>query len=269
MLLKGKIRKDDFLKRLRGKFGNAHSMTGEFVNMNTKIEFTHNECGYKWMIAPKDIMNLKNECPKCYGNVTKTPREYREQVLRIKGPDYSLLSDYINAKTKVQVRHVCGYEYTALPNNLLKRNCAKCSNLTRKDTEYYKREVLDLVGDEYSVLSDYVNAKTYIKMRHNSDGCSNYVYEVTPDGFLRGNRCPRCIESLGEKKVREYLEKNGIEYIEQYRFDDCRNINPLPFDFALFRNGLLLCLIEYDGRQHFNESDWFGGKDNFLSVRKK
>ena len=268
MLLKKNTKRDDFLKRLRNKFGDTHSMTGEFVNMSTKTEFIHNECGHKWMIAPRFILRLKKGCPRCYGTVTKTPEEYREQVMSIKGPDYEVLSDYVNAKSKVHVRHICGYEYMVLPNNLLKRNCANCSDLIRKDTEYYKNEVSNLVGEEYSVLSEYINAKTHIKMRHNSDNCNNNEYEVVPDAFLRGNRCPRCIESLGEKKIRECLDRFRVDYIEEYRIDDCRNIKPLPFDFAIFKNGSLLCLIEYDGRQHFNESDWFGGKDNFLSVRK-
>lgn len=268
MLLKRSIRKDDFLKRLRDKFGDTHSMTGEFVNMSTKTEFIHNECGHKWMITPTYILELKKGCPRCYGNVTKTPEEYREQVMSIKGPDYEVLSDYVNARSKVHVRHICGYEYMVFPNNLLKRDCAKCSKLIRKDTEYYKNEVSNLVGEEYSVLSEYINAKTHIKMRHNSDNCNNNEYEVMPDAFLRGNRCPRCIESLGEKKIRECLDRFSVNYIEEYRINDCRNIRPLPFDFAIFKNGSLLCLIEYDGRQHFNESDWFGGRDNFLSVRE-
>ena len=36
---------------------------------------------------------------------------------------------------------------------------------TTKDTEYFKREVYDLVGDEYEVLGEYVNTHTKIKLK--------------------------------------------------------------------------------------------------------
>lgn len=66
-------------------------------------------------------------------------------------------------------------------------------------------------------------------------------------------KCPKCKEPLGEKAIREYLAKNKIEYIQQYSFPDLLSENsyPLKFDFAIFKDGKLKTLIEYDGRQHF------------------
>lgn len=60
--------------------------------------------------------------------------------------------------------------------------------------------------------------------------------------------CPKCSSSKGENKVRKYLLNNNINFIEQYRFEDCKNINSLPFDFYI---PSLNTAIEYDGRQHF------------------
>ena len=62
------------------------------------------------------------------------------------------------------------------------------------------------------------------------------------------------IESLGEKRIRIYLENNSILFEKQKWFPDCRDRNPLPFDFYLQKYNLL---IEYDGRQHFEETDYF------------
>jgi very-short-patch-repair endonuclease len=50
----------------------------------------------------------------------------------------------------------------------------------------------------------------------------------------------------------------------EYKFNDCRNILPLPFDFYLKNLNLL---IEYDGRQHFEAVDLFGGEEG-LKKRK-
>ena len=53
-------------------------------------------------------------------------------------------------------------------------------------------EVDSLVGKEYVVLSTYVNAREKIFFRHNCDKCKNYEFPMSPDNFLRGERCPKC-----------------------------------------------------------------------------
>lgn len=37
----------------------------------------------------------------------------------------------------------------------------------------------------------------------------------------------------------------------------------MPFDFAIFKNGKLVCLIEFDGEQHYRPIDFLGGEDRF------
>jgi len=59
-----------------------------------------------------------------------------------------------------------------------------------KTTEEYKKEVFEIVGNEYSVISKYMMNKTKIKMKHIE--CSQ-EFEVTPNNFLSKNsRCPFC-----------------------------------------------------------------------------
>lgn len=66
----------------------------------------------------------------------------------------------------------------------------------------------------------------------------------------RGQVCPSCSSAMskGERRVKQYLEDNKIEYIQEYSFSDCRNKNPLPFDFYLPKYN---CCIEYDGEGHY------------------
>jgi len=66
-----------------------------------------------------------------------------------------------------------------------------------------------------------------------------------------GQDCPICKTSKGEKRIRIFLENNNMKFKYQYRFTNCKNEQPLPFDFYLpSRN---IC-IEYDGRQHYNKN---------------
>ena len=72
--------------------------------------------------------------------------------------------------------------------------------------------------------------------------------------------------SSGEVYIANYLSNNNILYIPQYKIDECRNKNPLPFDFGIIdENEKLLGLIEFQGKQHYEPIDYFGGQENFES----
>ena len=55
----------------------------------------------------------------------------------------------------------------------------------------------------------------------------------------------------------------------QKRFNDCKNKQPLPFDFYINNTNIIhlndtiisidLFCIEYDGEQHFRSIEFFGG----------
>lgn len=61
--------------------------------------------------------------------------------------------------------------------------------------------------------------------------------------------------SAGELRIKDYLERKNIEYVFQKRYADCRDKNPLPFDFYLPEYNLI---IEFDGYQHYYEVKKFG-----------
>jgi very-short-patch-repair endonuclease len=68
----------------------------------------------------------------------------------------------------------------------------------------------------------------------------------------------------GEKKIIKILEKENINYIHQYKFDDCVNINKLIFDFYLPDENIC---IEFDGKQHFEPINFFGGQEAFDKLK--
>jgi hypothetical protein len=80
--------------------------------------------------------------------------------------------------------------------------------------------------------------------------------------------CPICSSSKGELKIREFLQKNNIKFIQEYKFDDCRNILPLPFDFAIWiKDELITC--EFGGEEHYRPIEYFGGVESFVLLQKR
>ena len=81
-----------------------------------------------------------------------------------------------------------------------------------------------------------------------------------------GSRCPICKEKRGERKIREHLTKNNIEFIPQKTFSNLLGTGnkPLSYDFYIPSKNLV---IEFQGIQHYEPRD-FGSKDMKQAVKK-
>jgi hypothetical protein len=71
------------------------------------------------------------------------------------------------------------------------------------------------------------------------------------------------LSSSGEVKIHNILTDYDIPFEEEYEFDDLISSSGrhLRFDFAIFDDeGNLECLLEFQGRQHYQSVKKFGGK---------
>lgn len=66
-----------------------------------------------------------------------------------------------------------------------------------------------------------------------------------------------CIKSQGETEIELLLKTHGIQFIREFEFDDLIDVKPLRFDFAIIKDYNLLCLIEFQGEQHWQKSNGF------------
>ena len=76
--------------------------------------------------------------------------------------------------------------------------------------------------------------------------------------------------SRGEIKIEDILKDAGLNFKEEYIFDDLvsNNGRPLRFDFCVFDdNGDIDFLIEFQGRQHYEPSSKYGGKRGFYQQQ--
>lgn len=74
-----------------------------------------------------------------------------------------------------------------------------------------------------------------------------------------------CKKSLGEARIAKYLQEHDIKFQREYTFSDLPSVMDwkLCFDFAIFKDNQLLCLIEFQGKQHYEPIDGFGGEAAF------
>ena len=64
------------------------------------------------------------------------------------------------------------------------------------------------------------------------------------------DRCNKCVKATSNIAflTQQWLDENKIQYIKEYRFKNCKDKRPLPFDFYLPEYNYC---IEVDGEQHF------------------
>ena len=221
---------------------------------------------YEWMATPANML-YSCGCPKCSQRFRRTHEDYVLEV-SIVNPDIEVIGNFNGLL--IPILHKCkihNIEWMANPDSILRgHGCFECGNekISIKNKKYHEQYIKDLKIKNPYVISIDTYIDCYTPILHK---CliHNIEWMVKPSNVLQGCGCPQCNESKGERLTRQWLETHDIKYISQYRFDDCKDINTLPFDFYLPEYN---CCIEYDGEQHYRPVDIFGGEDGF-KIRVK
>jgi hypothetical protein len=129
----------------------------------------------------------------------------------------------------------------------------------------------DLVKNDFEKRGYTLLSKEYEKttgpLEFECEKHPGIIQKVTHVNLRRGHGCHYCKRnSLGEEEIMKWLESHKFTFAKEYTIPDFitdkkRNFR---FDYAVFDSGnRVKALIEYQGRQHYEVVDWFGGKDCF------
>lgn len=232
---------------------------------------THN---YEWSPQPYRLLQGQG-CPvcgqeKCYAfsQTRKPTNENFSSRLAEKFPQIVPIESYINSSTPIEMFcTIHNHYWKARPNDLLRgHGCPKCGREKAANNKAYSHEEfveeLSKRNPDVEVIGEYRAMKAKIKCRCRI--CSAIWEPQALNLFYANSGCPVCSESKGEKLIRQYLQETAVNFCREYKFDDCRNVYALPYDFAILNNdNVVIGLIEYDGEQHFKPVKHFGGESHF------
>lgn len=238
------------------------SDVNDYKNAKSKIRYICPIHGEK--TTTYSGMVLKNcGCQECGYIKTKEklklPIDEVKRIVESKNNNILLnKEDYLNASTnnlKV-ICGCCGEEFTTSLSSILTSNgmCSKCGHeyegrIQRLSPEEVERRINSINGNVLLNKEEYLNSHfTNLKIR-----CScGEPFITSLQNYEHNNvtRCQKCSqrESKGELLVKEILSKYCINFITEYKYDDCKDKRPLPFDFYCVDYD---CLIEFDGQQHY------------------
>jgi hypothetical protein len=250
---------DNFIEECKSIHGEKYDYSKIiYVNNKTKVDII---CPIHGLFkqAPSNHLN-GNCCPKCRGK-NKTNNEF----IIIANLKHNNKYDYSLIKNTKNINIICphhGIFNQRASHHLSGSGCPKCVGKNKTNNEFIHNST-KIHGDKYDYsLVEYVNSKTKVDIICPLHG----NFKQRPYNHEKGQGCPKCKESKGEREIREYLEKNKIKYKPQKRFSDCKDKRPLPFDFYLIDYNIC---IEYNGRQHYEPVDIFGGVNEFHKTQKR
>lgn len=201
--------------------------------------------------------NKGSGCRHCYIESLKLTYNFVKE--KIEESKYTLIStEYIDHKSLLLIQCDKNHEpYESTWDNFRDgHRCRRCYfEGLRLEYDFIKSEI---EKEKYTLLSLlYENNKTPLTIQCDK---KHEPYETCWNNFQQNNRCPHCNRSKGEEAIQEFLTKLGLGYISQYRDSRCKNKNPLPFDIYVPSLNLK---IEWDGREHNEPVEIFGGEEGF------
>lgn len=234
-----------------------------YVDSDTKLKCKCLIDGMEWG-ATWGNLKSGSGCPKCKGRFISDMKTYTideiKQKLKIVNKDIEILSKERSGNQKITCRCLtCNNVWDATWGNLQAgRGCPVCGAKRAADSqrltlEEIKKQLKTINPDVIIISDEYTNCKEKITCRCLI--CGN-EWGATWDNISAGKGCPQCLESRGERRVRQYLQSKDILFVQEYSFYDLLGLGGqlLRFDFAIFNpKQILLCLIEYDGEFHYKK----------------
>jgi len=269
----------------RGIIGNTFDLTGQRFDKLVALErFTDGkeikyicrcDCGRECIKTHSSLKygtktNGSNSCgciQKAAAKKTST-----KKTGSLIGNRYNHLTVLGEAKSKYGKVHWickcdCGKETIVSTSGLLSghtKSCGCYQDIVASDTHF-----INLSGRKYGMLTilervenDPIGAPQYLC----KCDCGNMKI-IRGQSIVSGLTfsCGCLKSSVGEALIEDALIDMKIDYKCQVKFSDLKGLGqyPLSYDFGIYRNEKLIALIEYQGKQHFEPIDYFGGLDKF------
>ena len=233
-------------------------------------------CGKKYNIAWYHYVEVynkkqKNACTQCRhakryeGDLMKRQADLYAKALKVcQSKGYILITPKEEIENNTSyVAYFCpihGEQKMRINNLISGKGCPECAIDYRRGLyQLSPDEVEERIRDCGGILlnkNDYINRHMRNLLIQCPECGAPFLTSLVLFTQHGGQVCESCFntESIGEKRIRHYLENHDIVFNQEKWFPDCRDINPLPFDFYLPE---LNTICEFDGRQHYGETGYF------------
>ncbi len=245
-----KLTLEEFIKKAILKHGNKYDYSlSVYIDIRTKLKII---CKYHGIFEQKPNAHLNGmKCHKCAGTKKLNTIEFIKKAIEKHGLKYTYdKTNYVTTNEKVIITCKIHGDFEQTPHSHLKsRGCFECFGDKLLTTKEFIINANLIHNNKYDYsLTNYVNNHVKVIIICKEHG----AFKQMPYSHIQYVGCPKCNSSRGELKTEKLLLENNIIFENQFSFPDLKYKRKLKFDFSIFnKNGDLLCLIEYNGIQHY------------------
>lgn len=163
----------------------------------------------------------------------------------------------------------CGNIIEIAGTNLIQGKTQSCGCLHKEII--HNTHFQDLTGQQFGKLNVlYLNKEKSNLGRsiwHCKCSCGTEI-DVQANNLKNGHTIScGCIHSKGEFIIRQCLNDLQLKYKTEFTFLD---LPKRRFDFAIFNNEQLKCVIEFDGKQHYSFiNTWHQTEEEFIKCQQR
>lgn len=263
---------EQFVSRAKVLHGDRYDYSDvQYINSHTKVNIKCNKCGRHFWQTPNSHLN-GNNCPIC-GNYYIDSDMFKKRAAKVHNNKYNYdKTIYVSANKKVLITCPIHGDFLQTPRSHTSgAGCPVCGKELNVISKRYTKDSFikasqKVHGDKYDYSQvQYKNG--FIKVLI---GCRKHGYFLQqPYSHLAGCGCPKCKRSIGEDKIALYLERNGIEYEDQYLIYNedlfCKN-KRIFIDFYIPWKNLF---IEFNGSQHYKREKYFEERRSFEEQKNR
>jgi len=263
---------EQFISRAIAVHGDRYDYSDvQYINSHIKVNIKCNTCGRYFRQTPNAHLNGAN-CPIC-GKYYMDSDMFKERASKIHNNKYNYdKTVYVSSKKKVIITCPIHGDFLQTPGSHVSGSgcpvCGKELNVAsmRYTNDGFIEAARKVHGDKYDYdCVQYKNSSNKVLI-----GCRKHGYFLQEaNSHLFGCGCPKCKRSIGEDKIALYLERNGIEYEDQYLIYNedlfCKN-RRIFIDFYIPGKNLF---IEYNGAQHYKKLKHFEKRRPFEEQKSR
>lgn len=238
-----------------------------YINLSANVKMTKMidvicPKGHFTTIRPDNFVKKKAKCKVCDEKKKKRDHVKSEKFLAaLASEGYKTIDTYTHNLVLMNVICPKNHDWKVSPNHFhVGVRCLYCWRESRRERVLALFDELFVEG--YILCTEYINITTDVTLR-----CPNsHIWPVTPSNLLYGKqRCPNCPRSMsrGERIAKDILDKYGISYIMQKKFDF---LPTRRYDFYFIYNGQPY-ILEVDGLQHMTYVELY--HDNIEGFYRK
>ena len=227
------------------------------------------ECGYEWKAHYSNIKQGQG-CRKCADKKKADNQRYgpSHYLALAESRGFKWVGDTIidcrtNTLWQCDVGHIWGDSWDDIKAG---SRCPECYKEVRGDIHRYG-------PDQYKELAknrqiEWLGPEVRRTDQKTLWRCENgHRFRSTYDDLKQGKGCSHCNQSRGERRIKEILNRYGIQFEYQQRFTECRFKRELPFDFYFMINSTRI-LLEFDGQFHTESGRFSGGKQKLIQTQR-